>query len=105
MSVKYAFFTSYFMKEFKFKGDVIMSNMIFEFILEHVEFVDNILWGVSEGSNLLEEKDHKQAADKIRNILSSIGIVWWNIMMIALTGGLWILWLLFKAYRKHRKAR
>lgn len=82
-----------------------MSNMIFEFILEHVEFVDNILWGVSEGSNLLEEKDHKQAADKIRSILSSIGIVWWNIMMIALTGGLWILWLLFKAYRKHRKAR
>ena len=82
-----------------------MSNTIFEFILEHVEFVDNILWGVSEGSNLLEEKDHKQAADKIRNILSSIGIIWWNIMMIALTGGLWILWLLFKAYRKHRKAR
>ena len=82
-----------------------MVNMIFEFILEHVEFVDNILYGVSEGSNLLEEKDHKQAADKIRSILSSIGIIWWNIMMIALTGGLWILWLLFKAYRKHRKAR
>ena len=82
-----------------------MSNMIFEFIMEHIELVDNILWGVSEGSNLLEEKDHKQAADKIRNALSSIGIIWWNIMMIALTGGLWILWLLFKAYRKHRKAR
>ena len=82
-----------------------MSNMIFEFVMEHIELVDNILWGVSEGSNLLEEKDHNQAADKIRNILSSIGIVWWNIMMIALTGGLWILWLLFKAYRKHRKAR
>ena len=82
-----------------------MSNMIFEFVMEHIELVDNILWGVSEGSNLLEEKDHKQAADKIRNILSFIGIIWWNIMMIALTGGLWILWLLFKAYRKHRKAR
>ena len=82
-----------------------MSNMIFEFVMEHIELVDNILWGVSEGSNLLEEKDHKQAGDKIRNILSSIGIIWWNIMMIALTGGLWILWLLFKAYRKHRKAR
>ena len=93
------------MKEFKFKGDVIMSNMIFEFVMEHIELVDNILWGVSEGSNLLEEKDHKQTADKIRNILSSIGIIWWNIMMIALTGGLWVLWLLFKAYRKHRKAR
>ena len=82
-----------------------MVNMIFEFILEHVEFVDNILYGVSEGSNLLEEKNHKQAADKIRNILCSIGLVWWNIIMIALTGGLWILWLLFKTYRKHRKAR
>lgn len=82
-----------------------MSNMIFEFVMEHIELVDNILWGVSEGSNLLEEKDHEQAADKIRNILSFIGIIWWNIMMIALTGGLWILWLLFKAYRKHRKAR
>lgn len=82
-----------------------MSNMIFEFVMEHIELVDNILWGVSEGSNLLEEKNHKRASDKIRNILSSIGIVWWNIMMIALTGGLWILWLLFKAYRKHRKAR
>ena len=82
-----------------------MSNMIFEFVMEHIELVDNILWGVSEGSNLLEEKDHKQTADKIRNILGSIGIIWWNIMMIALTGGLWILWLLFKAYRKHRKAR
>lgn len=82
-----------------------MSNMIFEFVMEHIELVDNILWGVSEGSNLLEEKDHKRASDKIRNILSSIGIIWWNIMMIALTGGLWILWLLFKAYRKHRKAR
>lgn len=82
-----------------------MSNMIFEFVMEHIELVDNILWGVSEGSNLLEEKDHEQAADKIRNILSSIGIIWWNIMMIALTGGLWVLWLLFKAYRKHRKAR
>ena len=105
MSVKYAFFTSYFMKEFKFKGDVIMSNMIFEFVMEHIELVDNILWGVSEGSNLLEEKDHKQAAYKIRNVLSSIGIIWWNIMMIALTGGLWILWLLFKAYKKRRKAR
>ena len=82
-----------------------MSNMIFEFVMEHIDLVDNILWGVSEGSNLLEEKDHKQASDKIRNILSSIGIIWWNIIMIALTGGLWILWLLFKAYRKHRKAR
>lgn len=82
-----------------------MSNMIFEFVMEHIELVDNILWGVSEGSNLLEEKDHEQAADKIRNILSFIGIIWWNIMMIVLTGGLWILWLLFKAYRKHRKAR
>ena len=82
-----------------------MFEMIFSFILNQEELVYNILWGVSEGSNLLEEKDHKQAADKIRNILSSIGIVWWNIMMIALTGGLWILWLLFKAYRKHRKAR
>ena len=82
-----------------------MSNMIFEFVMEHIELVDNILWGVREGSNLLEEKDHEQAANKIRNILSSIGIIWWNIMMIALTGGLWILWLLFKAYRKHRKAR
>ena len=82
-----------------------MSNMIFEFVMEHIELVDNILWGVSEGSNLLEEKDHKQTADKIRNILGSIGIIWWNIMMIALTGGLWVLWLLFKAYRKHRKAR
>ena len=73
-----------------------MSNIIFEFVMEHIDLVDNILWGVSEGSNLLEEKDHKQASDKIRNILSSIGIIWWNIMMIALTGGLWILWLLFK---------
>ena len=82
-----------------------MSNMIFEFVMEHIELVDNILWGVSEGSNLLEEKDHKQAAYKIRNVLSSIGIIWWNIMMIALTGGLWILWLLFKAYKKRRKAR
>ena len=82
-----------------------MSNIIFEFVMEHIDLVDNILWGVSEGSNLLEEKDHKQASDKIRNILSSIGIIWWNIIMIALTGGLWILWLLFKAYRKHRKAR
>lgn len=82
-----------------------MSNMIFEFVMEHIELVDNILWGVSEGSNLLEEKDHKRASDKIRNILSFIGIIWWNIIMIALTGGLWILWLLFKAYRKHRKAR
>ena len=77
-----------------------MFEMIFSFILNQEELVYNILWGVSEGSNLLEEKDHKQAADKIRNILSSIGIIWWNIMMIALTGGLWILWLLFKAYRK-----
>ena len=93
------------MKEFKFKGDVIMSNMIFEFVMEHIDLVDNILWGVSEGSNLLEEKNHKRASDKIRNILSFIGIIWWNIIMIALTGGLWILWLLFKAYRKHRKAR
>ena len=82
-----------------------MSNMIFEFVMEHIELVDNILWGVSEGSNLLEEKNHKRASDKIRNILSFIGIIWWNIIMIALTGGLWILWLLFKAYRKHRKAR
>ena len=82
-----------------------MFEMIFSFILNQEELVYNILWGVSEGSNLLEEKDHKQAADKIRNILSSIGIIWWNIMMIALTGGLWVLWLLFKAYRKHRKAR
>lgn len=82
-----------------------MSNMIFEFILEHVEFVDNILWGVSEGSNLLEEKNHKRAADKIRKIISFIGMIWVNILAIALTGGLWILWLLFKAYRKHRKAR
>ena len=93
------------MKEFKIKGDVIMSNMIFEFVMEHIDLVDNILWGVSEGSNLLEEKNHKHAANKIRNILSFIGIIWWNIIMIALTGGLWILWLLFKAYRKHRKAR
>ena len=82
-----------------------MSNMIFEFILEHVEFVDNILWGVSEGSNLLEEKNHKRAADKIRKIISFIGMIWVNILAIALTGGLWVLWLLFKAYRKHRKAR
>ena len=82
-----------------------MLTMIFNFILDQVELVDNILYGVSEGSNLLEEKNHKQAANKIRNILCSIGLVWWNIMMIALTGGLWILWLLFKAYRKHRNAR
>lgn len=81
-----------------------MLNMIFNFILDKVDLVDNILYGVSEGSNLLEDKNHKQAADKIRNILYSIGLVWWNIMMIALTGGLWILWLIFKAYRKHRKA-
>ena len=82
-----------------------MSNMIFEFVMEHIDLVDNILYGVREGSNLLEEKNHKRASDKIRNILSFIGIIWWNIIMIALTGGLWILWLLFKAYRKHRKAR
>ena len=81
-----------------------MLNMIFSFILDKVDLVDNILYGVSEGSNLLEDKNHKQAADKIRNILCSIGLVWWNIMMIALTGGLWIPWLIFKAYRKHRKA-
>lgn len=81
-----------------------MFNMIFNFILDKVDLVDNILYGVSEGSNLLEDKNHKQAADKIRNILCSIGLVWWNIMMIALTGGLWILWLIFKAYRKRRKA-
>lgn len=81
-----------------------MLNMIFNFILDKVDLVDNILYGVSEGSNLLEDKNHKQAADKIRNILCSIGLVWWNIMMIALTGGLWIPWLIFKAYRKHRKA-
>ena len=82
-----------------------MVNMIFEFILEHVEFVDNILYGVSEGSNLLEEKNHKRAADKIRKIISFIGMIWVNILAIALTGGLWVLWLLFKVYRKHRKAR
>ena len=82
-----------------------MSNMIFEFVMEHIELVDNILWGVSEGSNLLEEKDHKRAADKIRKIISFIGMIWVNILAIALTGGLWVLWLLFKAYRKHRKAR
>lgn len=82
-----------------------MLTMIFNFILDKVDLVDNILYGVSEGSNLLEDKNHKQAADKIRNILCSIGLVWWNIMMIALTGGLWIPWLIFKAYRKHRKAR
>lgn len=81
-----------------------MLNMIFNVILDKVDLVDNILYGVSEGSNLLEEKDHKQAANKIRNILCSIGLIWWNIMMIALTGGLWIPWLIFKAYRKHRKA-
>lgn len=81
-----------------------MLNMIFNFILDKVDLVDNILYGVSEGSNLLEDKNHKQAVDKIRNILCSIGLVWWNIMMIALTGGLWIPWLIFKAYRKHRKA-
>lgn len=81
-----------------------MLTMIFNFILNKVDLVDNILYGVSEGSNLLEDKNHKQAADKIRNILCSIGLVWWNIMMIALTGGLWIPWLIFKAYRKHRKA-
>mgnify|MGYP003181445713 FL=1 len=81
-----------------------MLNMIFNFILDQVDLVDNVLYGVSEGSNLLEDKNHKQAADKIRNILCSIGLVWWNIMMIALTGGLWIPWLIFKAYRKHRKA-
>lgn len=81
-----------------------MFNMIFNFILDKVDLVDNILYSVSEGSNLLEDKNHKQAADKIRNILCSIGLVWWNIMMIALTGGLWIPWLIFKAYRKHRKA-
>lgn len=81
-----------------------MLNMIFNFILDQVNLVDNVLYGVSEGSNLLEDKNHKQAADKIRNILCSIGLVWWNIMMIALTGGLWIPWLIFKAYRKHRKA-
>ena len=81
-----------------------MLTMIFNFILDQVDLVDNILYGVSEGSNLLEDKNHKQAADKIRNILCSIGLVWWNIMMIALTGGLWIPWLIFKAYRKHRKA-
>jgi hypothetical protein len=93
------------MKEnYIFKGDVIMLTMIFNFILDKVDLVDNILYGVSEGSNLLEDKNHKQAADKIRNILCSIGLVWWNIMMIALTGGLWIPWLIFKAYRKHRKA-
>ena len=105
MSVKYAFFTSYFMKEFKFKGDVIMFEMIFSFILNQEELVYNILWGVSEGSNLLEEKNHKRAADKIRKIISFIGMIWVNILAIALTGGLWVLWLLFKAYRKHRKAR
>lgn len=82
-----------------------MLTMIFNFILDKVDLVDNILYGVSEGSNLLEDKNHKQAADKIRNILCSIGLIWWNIMMIALTGGLWILWLLFKVYRKHRNAR
>lgn len=82
-----------------------MLTMIFNFILDQVDLVDNILYGVSEGSNLLEDKNHKQAANKIRNILCSIGLVCWNIMMIALTGGLWILWLLFKAYRKHRNAR
>lgn len=81
-----------------------MLNIIFNVILDKVDLVDNILYGVSEGSNLLEEKNHKQAANKIRNILCSIGLIWWNIMMIALTGGLWILWLLFKVYRKHRKA-
>lgn len=81
-----------------------MLTMIFNFILDKVDLIDNILYGVSEGSNLLEDKNHKQAADKIRNILCSIGLVWWNIMMIALTGGLWIPWLIFKAYRKHRKA-
>lgn len=81
-----------------------MLTMIFNFILDKVDLVDNILYGVSEGSNLLEDKNHKQVADKIRNILCSIGLVWWNIMMIALTGGLWIPWLIFKAYRKHRKA-
>ena len=81
-----------------------MLTMIFNFILDKVDLVDNILYGVSEGSNLLEDKNHKQAANKIRNILCSIGLVWWNIMMIALTGGLWIPWLIFKAYRKHRKA-
>lgn len=82
-----------------------MLNIIFNVILDKVDLVDNILYGVSEGSNLLEEKNHKQAANKIRNILCSIGLIWWNIMMIALTGGLWILWLLFKVYRKHRNAR
>lgn len=82
-----------------------MFEMIFNFILNQEELVYNILWGVREGSNLLEEKDNEQAANKIRNILSFIGTIWWNILMIALTGGLWILWLLFKAYRKHRKAR
>lgn len=81
-----------------------MLTMIFNFILDKVDLIDNILYGVSEGSNLLEDKNRKQAADKIRNILCSIGLVWWNIMMIALTGGLWIPWLIFKAYRKHRKA-
>ena len=81
-----------------------MLTMIFNFILDKVDLVDNILYGVSEGSNLLEDKNHKQAADKIRSILCSIGLVWWNIMMIALTGGLGIPWLIVKAYRKHRKA-
>ena len=81
-----------------------MLNIIFNVILDKVDLVDNILYGVSEGSNLLEDKNHKQAANKIRNILCSIGLIWWNIMMIALTGGLWIPWLIFKAYRKHRKA-
>lgn len=82
-----------------------MFEMIFNFILNQEELVENILYGVSEGTNLLEEKDRKQAADKIRKILSFIGMIWLNILFTAATGGLWILWLLFKAYRKYRKHR
>ena len=58
------------MKEFKLKGDVIMFEMIFSFILNQEELVYNILWGVSEGSNLLEEKITNEQLIKLEKLLA-----------------------------------
>ena len=47
-----------------------MSNMIFEFVMEHIDLVDNILYGVREGSNLLEEKITNEHLIKLETFLA-----------------------------------
>ena len=92
------------MKETIFlKGEVIMFDEILNSLWEVIERIYNWCVAFSIGGEVLEETNHEREANKIYNSLSKIGYILWNGMMIVWTGGLWILWLLFKVYRNSKK--